>query len=96
MSRITNYQDNKLTVVSGLDHVLGKFIQMYDRDMEEETPEGEGLVLDWSEGFGTSTNYTGNPVTNDETSIWSAVSEYIVERNPRQCLVTGLQTMSLN
>lgn len=96
MSRFTNYQDNKLTVVSGLDHVLGKFIQLYDKDMEEKTSKGEGIVLDWSVGFGISTNLTGNPIINEESNIWSAVTGYIAEHTPKECLVTGIQSISLN
>lgn len=96
MSRNTIYHDQRLVLVTGNDHILGEFIQLYDNDLISETPEGEGLIFDWSQGFGTSTNYTGNPVINDETRIWSAVTDYIAEHNPKQYLMTGLQTISLN
>ena len=59
MSRKTIYQDSRITVVEGVDHMLGKFLQIFDKEMEDETPEGEGLVLDWSEGFGFERNLTG-------------------------------------
>jgi len=61
MSRITFYQDGRLTAVKGQDHMLGSFLQLFDKELEHETPEGEGLVLDWSEGFGLETNLTGEP-----------------------------------
>ena len=61
MSRITTYKDSRLTAVKGTDHMLGEFLQLFDKEMENETPEGEGLVLDWSERFGMETNLTGTP-----------------------------------
>lgn len=39
--------------------MLGEFIQLYDMDMMNETPEGEGLVFEWSRGFGIETDFTG-------------------------------------
>lgn len=59
MSRSTIYRDNRLTVVCGIDHVLGEFYQIFDKEMVDETPEGEGLVLDWSQQFGFEVNFTG-------------------------------------
>lgn len=59
MSRITFYQDSRLTAVRGVDHALGSFLQLFDKEVE--TPEGEGLVYDWSEMFGVETNFTGIP-----------------------------------
>ena len=64
MSRNVVYQDKRLELVAGNDHALGKFLQLFDRDMQNETPEGEGLVLDWSEFFGMESNYTGMPGTD--------------------------------
>lgn len=61
MSRNTIYEDDKILLVEGKDDISGKFLQMFDRDMENETPEGEGLILDWSEVFGLTINYTGFP-----------------------------------
>jgi len=59
MSRITLHQDNRFHLVTGEDHMLGSFIQLYDKDMLNETPEGEGLILDWSQVFGFEVNLTG-------------------------------------
>jgi hypothetical protein len=59
MSRKTLHQDERFHLVEGDDHVLGAFIQLFDKEMETETPEGEGLVLDWSKMFGYERNYTG-------------------------------------
>lgn len=59
MSRTTVFKTNRIEVVMGVDHMLGQFIQMYDNNFSSETPEGEGLILDWSEAFGFKTNLTG-------------------------------------
>lgn len=59
MSRETYYQDQRLSLVGGHDHMLGDFLQLYDYDMQTITPEGEGLIFDWSQGFGTDINLTG-------------------------------------
>lgn len=61
MSRKTIYQDDRFTVVGGVDHMLGEFLQVFDKEMQDETPEGEGLILDWSAGFGMERNLTGEP-----------------------------------
>jgi len=58
MSRKTIYQDQKLILVGGRDHMFGDFLQLYDKTMESETREGEGLIFDWSQGFGTEINLT--------------------------------------
>jgi hypothetical protein len=80
MSRITVYQDRRLTVVTGNDHALGKFHQIFDKDMENETPEGEGIVLDWSELFGFETNLTGYPTSlGVETMIYDYIKEFGAE-----------------
>ena len=76
MSRKTVYQDNRLTVVRGIDHVLGEFFQIFDKEMENETPEGEGIVLDWSQLFGFETNLTGYP---DSMGVETIISSYINE-----------------
>lgn len=57
MSRQTIYSDSRLTVVTGVDHALGLFYQIFDKEIE--TVEQEGFVLDWSELFGFEVNYTG-------------------------------------
>lgn len=61
MSRKTIYQDDRFTIVGGVDHALGEFLQVFDKDVRDETPEGEGLILDWSEFFGMEVNLTGEP-----------------------------------
>jgi len=61
MSRNTIYCDNRLTIVEGVDHVLGQFYQIFDRELQHETDEGEGLILDWSSLFGFEVNLTGYP-----------------------------------
>jgi len=94
MSRYTNFQNDKLTVVSGVDHILGKFIQLYDKDVE--TPDGEGIVLDWSEGFGVSINFTGSPVKNRENEVMRSVEDYLKERVDGLVIISAQQSFSLN
>lgn len=69
MSRNTLYRDARFNLVGGKDHMLGNFIQLFDKQMMNETPEGEGLVLDWSEGFGMEINLTGKPSSDDPMAI---------------------------
>ena len=76
MSRLNYYRDNRLEVITGEDHVLGKFFQIFDKDFIEESIEGEGLVLDWSEKFGYEINHTGIPNQTDPENI---VKQYIKE-----------------
>jgi len=59
MSRKTIYRDERFHLVEGEDHAVGSFLQLFDKEMEAETPEGEGLVLDWSSVFGFERNTTG-------------------------------------
>lgn len=77
MSRNTLHTDYRLTVIGGEDHMLGKFYQIYDRDMEQETPEGEGIVLDWSEGFGYNTNLTG--ISTKDKDVLEVISQYVLD-----------------
>ena len=76
MSRKTIYQDNRLNVVTGDDHALGRFYQVFDKKMQDETPEGEGLVIDWSELFGFETNFTG---ISKKVNIEVMVAQYIMD-----------------
>jgi hypothetical protein len=76
MSRITTYKDNRLTIVEGYDHMLGVFLQLFDNEMEDETPEGEGLVLDHSRLFGFEINRTGIPNSDGLVKI---VQDYLKE-----------------
>jgi hypothetical protein len=78
MSRVTIYQDQRLTLVGGQDHMLGDFLQLFDKDMENETPEGEGLVFDWSRFFGTEINLTGISINTGKKPI-EIINEYINE-----------------
>ena len=75
MSRQTFYEDDRLTVVKGVDHMLGDFIQMYDNHITDD-PSGEGIVLDWSKEYGYEANLTGLPKTEDPMEI---VQQYIAE-----------------
>lgn len=65
MSRELLHYGNRFKVVAGMDHVLGLFLQMYDKQMISETPEGEGLVFDWSQEHGCETNFTDVKVVNN-------------------------------
>lgn len=94
MSRFTSYRDDRLTVVSGDDHLLGRFIQLYDNEVE--TPEGEGIVLDWSEGFGITINFTGIPTSNSEIDVKHTVEEYLKERVKNLIVFTTDHSFSLN
>jgi hypothetical protein len=76
MSRQTVYHDNNITIIAGTDHAVGKFLQIFDKRMEADTPEGEGLVFDWSELFGLDVNYTGIP---KDLPILDIVQKYIEE-----------------
>lgn len=86
MSRISFYRNETKEVVVGEDHVLGKFIQVYDKEVE--TPEGEGLVLDFSVGYGIDINYTGmSPKSENFNDIVCLVIDYVFkyaepEENP--------------
>lgn len=76
MSRITTYRDSRLTIVEGVDHMLGAFLQLFDKEMETETDEGEGLVLDYSNYLGFERNLTGIP---NEKGLREIVQEYLKE-----------------
>lgn len=78
MSRITLFSNDRFSMVGGEDHVLGRFVQLFDKKMVNETPEGEGLVLDWSEGFGLEINYTG---ISNNIPVHKIIVEYINEHN---------------
>jgi len=81
MSRKTIHRDERFHLVEGVDHVLGAFIQLFDKEMEAETPEGEGLILDWSQGFGMERNYTGvNGINALDTAI-TYIQQNILDDN---------------
>ena len=58
--------------------MLGDFLQLYDNELQNETPEGEGLIFDWSQGFGTEANYTGISINTGKKPI-EIIREYIKE-----------------
>ena len=74
MSRKTYYKNENITVIHGTDHLLGQFFHIFDEKLMNETPVGEGFVLDWSEGFGYEVNITGIP---NQINALSLVNEYI-------------------
>lgn len=76
MSRKIIYSDSRITVISGIDHALGQFCQIYDKEFVNETSEGEGIVFEWSQLFGIETNLTGIPNTTSPEDI---VKNYIFE-----------------
>lgn len=69
VSRITTYKDSRLTIVEGHDSILGVFLQLFDNELTDETPEGEGLVLDFSRLLGFEINRTGIPNDNGLVEI---------------------------
>lgn len=75
MSRKTVFQNDRLTIDAGVDHMLGKFIQVFDSTLVDETPEGEGLVFDWSQAWGIERNLTGIP-GDDPIDI---IREYLMQ-----------------
>lgn len=77
MSRNLLYQDGRITIYQGLDVAVGMFIQMFDNELTEETPEGEGLVLDYSEAFGYEINRTG--FSSKTHTLDQILAEYITE-----------------
>ena len=76
MSRNTIYNDNRLTVIHGIDHVIGEFYQIFDNEMVDETQEGEGLVFDWSQKFGFEVNITGQP---NQVNVLEIIINYVSE-----------------
>ena len=58
MSRKDQNMSPYVLITTGQDHVVGKFIQIYDKRYAwtEEDLQGEGIVLDWDEVFGFGTN----------------------------------------
>lgn len=76
MSRKTIYHDSRLTLVSGEDHLLGSFLQLFDKKLEDKTAEGEGLIYEWSQRFGTETNFTGIGYDTDQKPM-EICQEYI-------------------
>ncbi|MFA5366330.1 MAG: hypothetical protein WC333_00205 [Dehalococcoidia bacterium] len=81
MSRHTIYWDKRFSVVSGRDHMLGLFVQLFDKEMENETPEGEGLMFDWSQAFGVERNLTGiSGKDMEELNPMVIINQYILDK----------------
>ena len=78
MSRRTIFQDDRLTLIGGQDHAIGQFLQLFDREMEKETPDGEGIIFEWSQAFGVETNLTGLPSVLPPPEI---IDKYIKEHS---------------
>lgn len=80
MSRISFFKNETKEVVVGQDHVCGKFIQLYDKEVE--TPEGEGLILSFDTQFGLDTNYTGmSPKTETFNDVVCLVIDYVFKND---------------
>ena len=92
MSRTTVFKSNRIEIVMGEDHVLGQFIQMYDNDLSFETPEGEGLIFDWSRSFGLQTNLTGisnskyqeHVKLGEDIPVMFMTMEYLKQEEPEE------------
>lgn len=69
MSRHVIYENDRILLVEGEDVISGRFVMMFDRDMEYDTPDGIGLVMDWSEVSGYKINYTGYPSSMSPKTI---------------------------
>jgi len=79
MSRTVIFKDERLTVVQGVDHMLGEFFQLYDNQMCNETPEGEGIIIDWSEGYGYETNLSG--IVPKGRHVFDVINQYVSENS---------------
>lgn len=78
MSRNTLYTDDRLIVIHGHDHMFGEFYQIYDKNLMDETPEQEGIIISWSDQFGYDTNLTGIP---NKPNVLDVVNQYIQDNN---------------
>lgn len=83
MSRIILHNGNRFTVVVGVDHVLKSFAQIYDKTQVNKTPEGEGLVFDWSVEFGLENNRTKIDI-NKPKSILKLIEDHIRSEEPKE------------
>lgn len=82
MSRIVLHNGKRFTIVIGADHVLKSFIQLYDKTKENETPEGEGLIFDWSVAFGVEVNKTNINLELSRGTILYNIKKYIKSQSP--------------
>jgi hypothetical protein len=84
MSRIILHNGNRFTVVAGIDHVLKSFVQVYDKTKENKTPEGEGLIFDWSVALGLEINKTNIDINNYKGTVFDLIKKYIQSQSPRE------------
>jgi len=80
MSRLTLHNGKRFTIVIGIDHILKSFVQLYDKLEENKTPEGEGLILDWSVAFGAEVNKNNIDLT--QGTVLENIKEYIKRKSP--------------
>lgn len=83
MSRIVLHKGNRFTVVVGADHVLKAFTQVYDNNLIDQTPEGEGLVFDWSVALGLEVNRI-NIDMNKPKPVLQLIESYIRSEEPKE------------
>ena len=77
MSRHVIYENDRILLTEGEDVISGRFVMVFDHDLESETPDETGLVMDWSEVSGYKINYTGYPSTMTPKTI---AHNYITDR----------------
>ena len=76
MSREIITINDRFTLAKGVDLVVGPFIQLYDKEMQDD-PSGEGIVLSWD--CYMSTNYLGVNLKADatEADVMKLIRQYI-------------------
>lgn len=84
MSRITLHNGNRFTIVAGADHILKSFLQLYDKTKENETPEGEGLIFDWSVALGLEVNQANININKTNKTILDDLISYVKSQSPRE------------
>jgi hypothetical protein len=82
MSRIVLHNGKRFTVIIGVDYILKSFAQLYDKYEKNNTPEGEGLVYDWSVAFGTEVNKINLKNTNN--SVLTQIRNYVIWQAPEE------------
>lgn len=71
------FKNSRFTILNDNDDLVGEYYVLSENEFE--TPDGEGVVFDWSDNFGYGTNYTGlNP--NDFINPLSLILQYIIEQ----------------
>jgi hypothetical protein len=70
--------DGRHSIHYGVDPVLGKYFQLFDKEFEE--PSGQGLILDVDMHQGVKVNLTGYPAPDgDFTGGAIALTDYLFE-----------------